>query len=165
MLHIYTSVSGVFIRTLQVLSFGCCNVLQWLHTCFQVFFLCFASVSNSDVCCKYFSYFGRMLQGFYLDVSHVERDPLAAAAYYSCWGTAKRAPMCGRSVQALWTPSGRAKQAGAGNWVQGNRPAGVGVRTRVRVWTSRHWHFRQRISNLTKFIEKYKNLYFQVYLL
>jgi hypothetical protein len=46
--------------------------------------------SVSDVCCKCFSYFGRMLQVFYLDVVKVDlmlqRDPLAATASWSCLG-------------------------------------------------------------------------------
>ena len=45
---------------------GCCMHLQWLSTVFG----CFAIVS--DVCCKYFNYFGCMLQVFYLDVAKVD---------------------------------------------------------------------------------------------
>jgi hypothetical protein len=73
MLHIYASVSGVFIRILQVLSSRCCNILQWIHTCFQVF-LCFASVSNSDVCCKYFIWMFHMW-----NETHLLQPPATAA--------------------------------------------------------------------------------------
>jgi hypothetical protein len=41
-----------------------CIYLHWLHTCFYVFSGVFVSVSN--ICCKCFSYFERMLQVFYL---------------------------------------------------------------------------------------------------
>jgi hypothetical protein len=40
--------------------------LQWLSSVFR----CFASVS--DICCKCFSYFGRMLQVFHLDVTKLD---------------------------------------------------------------------------------------------
>jgi hypothetical protein len=70
MLHIYASVSGVFIRMLQLFYLDVCICLQWLHMCFQVFF-CFASIS--DVCCKCFICFGCMLQVFHLNVTKVDR--------------------------------------------------------------------------------------------
>jgi hypothetical protein len=70
MLHIYASVSNVFIRILQVFSSECLQYLQCLHTWFQVFLWCFASVS--DICCKCFNCFGRMLQVFHLDVAKVD---------------------------------------------------------------------------------------------
>jgi hypothetical protein len=60
MLHIYASVSSVFICMLQVFHLDVYICLQWLHTCFQVFsgvlqvfqtyVTCVSAVS--DVCCK-----------------------------------------------------------------------------------------------------------------
>ena len=86
MLQAYVS-SIRFIRMLQVFylksgccktEFGCCMRLQWLSSVFR----CFVSVS--DVCCKCFNCFERILQVFYLDVAHVKWDhlppPPAAAA-------------------------------------------------------------------------------------
>jgi len=48
---------------LQVFHLDVAYVLQWLHKCFLV---------CSHVCCKYFKYFGRMLQMFPLDVVKVD---------------------------------------------------------------------------------------------
>jgi hypothetical protein len=66
-----SSVSGVFICTLEVFHLDVYIYLQWLHTCFQVFSGVFARVI--DVCCKCFSCFGRMLQVFHLNIAKVDR--------------------------------------------------------------------------------------------
>jgi ABC-type siderophore export system fused ATPase/permease subunit len=59
MLHIYASVSGVFIRMLQVFHLDVCNgytrVFKYFLGILQVFQTHVASVSaDSDVCCKCF---------------------------------------------------------------------------------------------------------------
>jgi hypothetical protein len=46
-------------------------ILQWLYMCFS---------SVSDVCCKCFSCFGRMLQVFHLDVARVVMGPTCHCA-------------------------------------------------------------------------------------
>jgi hypothetical protein len=88
MLHIYESVLSVFICTVQVFSSVCCNICNGYTRVFK-FFWCSANIS--DVCCKYFSYFGYMLLVFHLNVAKVYcmlhklngihlSQPLAAAA-------------------------------------------------------------------------------------
>ena len=80
-MHIASVCFKCFIRMLQVFH------LDVAYVCndFQVFFGCFASVSN--ICCKCFIYFGHILQVFYLGVAKVDlvlhmllRDPPAAVA-------------------------------------------------------------------------------------
>jgi hypothetical protein len=68
------------------------------HLDFIMFAMAIYMFSSFLVFCKYFSYFRRMLQVFYLNVAKVDRmlhmcewDPLAAAACCSCWDTAKLA--------------------------------------------------------------------------
>jgi hypothetical protein len=65
----------VFYLNVAYISHICLQVfyLDVAYTCngFHVFFRCFASVS--DVCCKCFICFGRMLQAFHLDVVNVNR--------------------------------------------------------------------------------------------
>jgi hypothetical protein len=68
----------IYMQVFQVFLYICCKcfILMFTYicngyTCIFKFFLCFASVS--DVCCKCFSCFGRMLQVFYLDVAKVDR--------------------------------------------------------------------------------------------
>jgi hypothetical protein len=97
------------------------------------FFWCFASVS--DVCWKSFSCFRRMLQVFHLNVAKVDRmlHMLNGTHMPQLSAAAARAPPSGRSrvVRRRGPLPGRAKRAGAENGVQGNGPAGVGVRTRA----------------------------------
>jgi len=70
---------------LQVFHLNVAYVLQWLHTSFP---------RVSDVCCKYFNYFRRVLQMFPLDVAKVDLvlhmlqwTPSAAAGpTYMCMG-------------------------------------------------------------------------------
>jgi hypothetical protein len=65
---------------------------------FQVFHTYVAYVCNGFlVFCKCFSYFGCMLQVFYLDVAKVDLalhmlqlDPPATATFCRCWGAAER---------------------------------------------------------------------------
>ena len=52
-----------FICMLQVFYLDVAYVLQWLQMCFP---------GVSDVCCKYFNYFGRMLQVFHLNIIKVD---------------------------------------------------------------------------------------------
>jgi hypothetical protein len=63
MLQAYVVFSGVFIYMLQVFYLDIAYVLQWLQTCFS-------GVSN--ICCKCFNCFGRMLRVFHLDVVKVD---------------------------------------------------------------------------------------------
>jgi hypothetical protein len=78
MFQVYVlNVLSVFRRMLQVfyldvayISHICCKCFIWMLHMFAMVFKCFASVS--DVCCKSFNYFERMLQVFDLDV--VKKD-------------------------------------------------------------------------------------------
>jgi hypothetical protein len=71
------------------------------------FFLVFASVS--DICCKCFNYFERMLQVFHMNIAKVNRglhmlqgNPPVAYTYCSCLDAIERAQMVPRACAGKW---------------------------------------------------------------
>jgi hypothetical protein len=137
MLHIYASVSNVFIRMLQVVSSEC---LQWLYTWFSSFFWYFTSVS--DLCCKCFNYFGRMLQMCPLNIAKADLDDVAHGAVgpicSSCLLQLLGPPACAWVWRgACGKPCGRRSR-----WSNAGHGSGAGhgaARDTMRVWdTERH---------------------------
>jgi hypothetical protein len=84
MLHVFCpDVAYAFTYMLQVFYLDVAYVFQWLHICFP---------RVTDVCCKCFNSFRRLLQMLSLDVTKVDLvlymlqwTPYATAACCSCW--------------------------------------------------------------------------------
>jgi hypothetical protein len=102
--HMLLSVSCYFKRMFQVFHLDIAYILQWLYTCFSC-------VSN--VCCKCFGCFGRLLQVFHLDVAKLDLvlhmlqwDPPAVVHARGMWrgmvAGVRAIPVCVCSGARAW---------------------------------------------------------------